>query len=89
MALPILPKELDMNGSSSRTILTVEGEPTLVSTLRYSLERAGNRAVSADGGEQGLAAARAERGIGADWGGVEEPARSNARSNDMAAIHDH
>jgi len=45
----------------SKTILVVEDEPTLVSTLRYSLEREGYRVVSAEDGEQAVAVAREER----------------------------
>lgn len=45
----------------SKTILIVEDEPTLVSTLRYSLEREGYRVATAENGEQGVDVARAER----------------------------
>ena len=44
-----------------KTILIVEDEPTLVSTLQYNLEREGYRVVSAGDGESGLATARAEQ----------------------------
>ncbi len=44
-----------------KTILIVEDEPTLVSTLQYNLEREGYRVVSAGDGEAGLSTARAER----------------------------
>ena len=43
------------------TILLVDDEPDLVELLRYALEGAGYRVVSAANGEDGLAAAEAER----------------------------
>jgi DNA-binding response OmpR family regulator len=45
----------------AKSILVVEDEPTLVATLKYSLEREGYDVVTAGDGEAGLAAARARR----------------------------
>jgi DNA-binding response OmpR family regulator len=45
----------------TKTILVVEDEPTLVSTLRYSLEREGYRVVSAEDGDEGVSVARQEQ----------------------------
>ena len=44
-----------------KTILLVDDEPTLVATLRYSLERDGYRVITAMDGEKALTDARAER----------------------------
>jgi len=45
----------------SKTILVVEDEPTLVATLRYTLEREGYDVFSAEDGEQGVRVAREEQ----------------------------
>ena len=44
-----------------RTVLVVDDEPTLVTTLRYNLEREGYKVVSAADGERAIALARSER----------------------------
>ena len=45
---------------TNRTVLVVDDEPTLVATLKYSLERDGYRVVTAADGEAALKLARAE-----------------------------
>jgi DNA-binding response OmpR family regulator len=47
--------------ASARTVLVVDDEPTLVTTLRYNLEREGYKVVSAGDGEKAIALARSER----------------------------
>src|SRR6476469_2080974 len=46
--------------TSARTVLVVDDEPTLVATLRYSLEREGYRVVTAGDGEAALNVARSD-----------------------------
>ena len=47
--------------TSTKTVLVVDDEPTLVATLRYNLEREGYKVVSAADGEKAISMARSER----------------------------
>ncbi|MEX0785082.1 MAG: response regulator transcription factor [Dehalococcoidia bacterium] len=46
---------------TSKKVLVVDDEPTLVATLKYNLEREGYHVISASDGEAAVAAARASR----------------------------
>jgi DNA-binding response OmpR family regulator len=45
----------------AKTVLVVDDEPTLVTTLRYNLEREGYRVVAASDGDKAISLARSER----------------------------
>lgn len=45
----------------ARTVLVVDDEPTLVTTLRYNLEREGYRVLAASDGDKAISLARSER----------------------------
>jgi DNA-binding response OmpR family regulator len=52
---------LDAVNSAPKTVLVVDDEPTIVSTLRYNLEREGYRVFTAADGVEAISVARAER----------------------------
>jgi DNA-binding response OmpR family regulator len=47
--------------ATTKTVLVVDDEPTLVATLKYNLEREGYTVVTASDGDKAIALARAER----------------------------
>ena len=47
--------------ATTKTVLVVDDEPTLVATLKYNLEREGYNVVAAGDGDKAIALARAER----------------------------
>jgi DNA-binding response OmpR family regulator len=47
--------------ATSKTVLVVDDEPTLVATLKYNLEHEGYKVVTASDGDKAIALARAER----------------------------